>query len=224
MCGRFTRQYTWAQLHRLLDIRYPSAEEMGPSWNVAPTQRSPVCRVGNDGERELAIMRWGFTPQWSPDAKPGPINARCETVATNGMFRAAYRSRRCLVPISSFYEWRTTEAGKQPFSIRLLHDEVICLAGLWEGWAKDAEAIESFTVLTTTPNELMATIHNRMPVILRPQDYDAWLGAPEPPPELLCPFPAEEMEAVPVSTRVNSPRNNDAALCARSEPDKGLFG
>ena len=211
MCGRFTRFYTWRQLHDLLDLAYPTPGEMAPSWNVAPTQRSPVCRLAPDGSRELASMRWGFTPSWSKDGKPGPINARAETVATNGMFRAAYRSRRCLVPISGFYEWRATETGKQPSYIHLLNEEIICLAGLWERWGSGEGATESFTIITTEPNEAVAQIHNRMPVIVPPSDHTRWLAGPNAD-GLMRPYPAEEMAIHAVSRRVNSPREDDSSL------------
>lgn len=231
MCGRFTRQYSWRDVHAFLDLQFPSAEDLGRSFNVAPTQPSPVCRAAERGERELAIMRWGFTPVWSKDGKPGPINARAETAATNGMFRSAYKSRRCLVPASGFYEWQKRDGGaKQPYLIRLLNDPIFCFAGLWESWRGDGDAVESFTVLTTEPNELMAPIHNRMPVIVRPSDFGGWLGGEAAPDDVLTPFPAEEMQAFPVSTRVNSPRNNDPSLVEPFEPgdpdggEPSLFG
>lgn len=231
MCGRFTRQYSWRDVHGFLDLQFPSVEELSTSFNVAPTQPSPVCRTAKDGGRELAIMRWGLTPSWSKDGKPGPINARAETAATNGMFRSAYKSRRCLVPVSGFYEWQKREGGaKQPFLIRLLNDPIFCFAGLWESWRGGGDAVQSFTVLTTEPNELMATIHDRMPVIVRPSEFGGWLGDGSPPAGVFDPFPAEEMQALPVSTRVNSPRNNDPSLAEPVEPedlDEGepsLFG
>lgn len=223
MCGRFTRMYSWKVLHDLLNVRYPLPEEMRSSWNVAPSQTTPVCRLNEKGERELVVMRWGFTPRWSKDGKPGPINARSETVATNGMFRDAYKSRRCLVPISGFYEWQTTPNGKQPHYIHLLNDEAFCLAGIWEQWGKPDDTVESFTVLTTTPNEIVAKLHDRMPVIVRPEDYDAWLASADPPARLFEPFAAEETQTYPVSSRVNSPKHDEPGLCVKAQELRGLF-
>ena len=135
MCGRYTRQYSWRDVCAFLDLHFPSVEELNRRYNVAPSQRSPVCRLGEDGERAMSVMRWGFTPSWSKDGKPGLINARSETAATNGMFRSAFRSRRCLVPASGFYEWQKRESGaKQPYLIRLLNAPIFCFAALWESW------------------------------------------------------------------------------------------
>ncbi len=223
MCGRFTRLYEWRKLHELLDLRYPAPEEMRPSWNVAPSQTTPVCRLDENGEREIALMQWGFTPRWSKEPGAGPIIARSETVATRGMFRDAYRARRCLVPISGFYEWRTTVSGRQPHYVRLLNDEVFCLAGVWERSGDGDDTVETFAILTTEPNEVVAEIHDRMPVIIRREDYDTWLSGDKPPESLFRPFPAEEMEAFPVSMRVNSPKNDEPGLCERAAPDRGLF-
>jgi putative SOS response-associated peptidase YedK len=223
MCGRFTRLYTWKQLHALLDLRWPEALEIIPSYNVAPTQIAPVCRIDSRGEREMVRMRWGLTPSWSPDGKPGPINARCETAATNGMFRSAYAARRCLVPASGFYEWRTVGDHKQPYYITLVNDPVFCFAALWERWGDSDQAVESFTILTTSPNEAVARVHDRMPVIIRPADFAEWLGAASVPAHLSAPWPAEETAMRPVSARVNSSRTDDAGLIEAADRE-GLFG
>ena len=221
MCGRFTRLYTWKRLHELLDIRWPGPGEMKGSWNVAPSQITPVCRLNAAGGRELVPMRWGFTPRWSKDGKPGPINARAETVVTNGLFRDAFRARRLLLPVSGFYEWKVLPEGKtkRPYYIRSARDDdPFVLAGLWEGWRPhDAgvEPVESFALITTEPNELMATLHDRMPVILDPRDWDDWLDAKSSATALralLRPCPSGLLAAFPVSTAVNSPRH-DAPDC-----------
>jgi putative SOS response-associated peptidase YedK len=221
MCGRFTRLYTWKQLHTLLDLRYPADIEMQPSWNVAPSQTTPVCRLDAEGARELVTMKWGFTPAWSKDGKPGPINARSETVAANGLFRRAFASRRCIVPISGFYEWHTIGGTKQPFYLRLTSLEPMPLAGIWERWGAGPDARDTFAILTTSPNPLVEAIHDRMPVILHPGAVREWLGASDPGAALRMPFPAEIMEMFPVSPRVNSPQNNDASLCERMSPAHG---
>jgi putative SOS response-associated peptidase YedK len=136
MCGRFTKLYTWRELLRLLNLTAatPPFEGISPSWNVAPSQSVPVVRTNEHGETVIETMRWGFTPAWALSIPP-PINARSETVATSPMFREAFKSRRCLVPASGFYEWRpgpTARAPKQAFYIRLLNDPLLCFAGLWE--------------------------------------------------------------------------------------------
>lgn len=224
MCGRYTILFTWKRLHELLDIPLPGPGDMKPSWNVAPTQPVPVCRLNARGLREIVTMRWGFTPNWSRCGKAGPINARSETAASSPMFRHAMAQARCLVPASGFYEWKAAPSGKQPMYIRAVNDELMLFAGLWTPDAGGAESAGTFAVLTTTPNELIAGIHNRMPVIVRSTDAEAWLSSADPPQEVMRPYPAERMQAFPVSTRVNSPKNNDASLCAPAEPERGLFG
>ena len=212
MCGRFTRLYTWKQLHRLLSLGTLPSTDLPTSYNVAPSQLSDVCRLSAQGQREVVPMKWGLIPSWSNDGKPGPLNARCETVATNAMFRNAFRSRRCLVPASGFYEWRKTGDHKQPFYIRPLNDELFFFAGLWERFGEGDQAIETFTILTTTPNEAVAGIHDRMPVIIRPAEFDAWLGTPTPPAELFTPYPADETAIDPVGSRVGNAKNDDSTL------------
>jgi putative SOS response-associated peptidase YedK len=212
MCGRFTRLYTWKQLHRLLSLGTLPSTDLPTSYNVAPSQLSDVCRLSAQGQREVVPMKWGLIPSWFNDGKAGPINARCETVATNAMFRNAFRYRRCLVPASGFYEWRKTGDHKQPFYIRPLNDELFFFAGLWERFGEGDQAIETFTILTTTPNEAVAGIHDRMPVIIRPAEFDAWLGTRTPPAELFTPYPADETAIDPVGSRVGNAKNDDSTL------------
>lgn len=225
MCGRFTRDYTWKQVRQFLDLKFPEQLELKASYNVAPSQPVPVCRLNRAGDRELVPLVWGLQPHWKDpgQAAPPPINARHETAATNPMFREAYRSRRCLIPASGFYEWKKTGRARQPWHIRLLNDPIFCFAGLWERRREGDAVLETFTILTTRSNELVAGIHDRMPVILRPEHFDSWLKGGDIPPTLFEPFPAEEMEAFPVSPTVNSPKNDDPALLKRTEPDASLW-
>ena len=219
MCGRFTRQYTWEELHELMELLSDEPVPITPSWNVAPTQLSPVIVGGEPGPHTLREMAWGLRTSWMEPGKPGPINARSETVASNAVFRGAYESRRCVVPISGFYEWQKTDLGKQPMYIRPLNAPVFWLAGLWEpGTGRD-----TFTVLTTDANERMAEIHDRMPVMLAPERAATWLD-PATIVRDVPAYPSDEMTAHPVSTRVNSPRNDDASLIDVDEPERGLFG
>jgi putative SOS response-associated peptidase YedK len=222
MCGRFTLRTTYTLLADALgplDIR-PDLPQL-PLFNVAPTQTIPVVRdAAGHGRRELVGVRWGLVPSWSRELKGPPlINARCETAADKPAFRTAMKGRRCLVPADGFYEWQAG-AGKTktPHFIHRRDDRPFAFAGLWERWHDDAgHALDSCTILTTGPNALMSRIHDRMPVILDPADYAAWLDPKTPAADiaaLLRPAPAEPMEAYPVSTLVNSPKNQGPELVA----------
>jgi len=197
-----------------------------PSYNAAPQSVQPVVRLNRDtGGREFALARWGLVPFWARDAKLSytTINARAEEAARKPAYREALKKRRCLVPADAFYEWHKVGAKtKQPFAIAMKSGEPCALAGLWERWQPpDAPPLETFTILTTDPNEIMEPIHDRMPVILEPRDYQRWLepGDPaRPPVDLLRPFPAEKMNAWPVGARVGNVRNNDPELLDRAAP------
>lgn len=189
-----------------------------PSFNVAPTDMQPVVRLNRDtGDRELTVMRWGLIPYWSKDIKIGysTINAKAETIATTPAFREAMKSRRCLVPADWFYEWQKLDAKtKQPYAIALKDRGPFAFAGLWDRWKDKATGavMETYTIITTDPNELMQPLHNRMPVILRREDYDRWLEPGDParlPVDLLRPYEADEMTAWKVNARVGNVRNND---------------
>ena len=201
---------------------------LAPSYNVAPQSLQPVVRLSREtGERELMVMRWGLVPYWSKDGKASfsTINAKSETVATSPAFREAWRNRRCLIPADWFYEWqKLDEKAKQPYAIAMKDDSMFAFAGLWESWKDKATGrkLRTYTILTTDPNELMEPIHNRMPVILAPEDYERWMAPTDPghlPIDLLKPFPAEEMKAWKVGRAVGNTRNNDPSLiaCLRSE-------
>lgn len=217
MCGRFTLRTTPRDLVEIFQLLH--ALEMTPRYNVAPTQ--PVLAIRQVGKfREPAFLRWGLVPSWSKDPRSGPplINARAETLATKPAFRSALRKRRCLIPADGFYEWKKGDGKtKQPFHIRMAKDGPFAFAGLWERWkGADAPALESCTIVTTTTNSRLAELHDRMPAILRPEDYDRWLDSDFDDPallqSLLVPFPPDEMTFHPVSSLVNSARN-DAPTC-----------
>lgn len=219
MCGRFALMTSTEQLAQLFDVPETAVAALPPAvprYNIAPTQPVAAIRLNETGGREFTFFHWGLIPSWAKDVKIGSrmINARSETVTEKPSFRAAFKRRRCLIPADGFYEWQKQDGGKQPMFVRPATGEErpFALAGLWEVWRDpDGSALQSCTILTTTPNELMAPIHNRMPVIIEPEDYDLWLH-PEPDPEqalhLLRPYPAEKMTAYPVSTVVNNPRND----------------
>ncbi len=187
-----------------------------PRFNIAPTQVVPIVRTGNDDRREWAPCRWGLVPSWSKDLKIGArmINARSETAAEKPSFRKALAARRCLVPADGFFEWAKTSDGKQPFHIRFSDRRPFAFAGLWERWHQSSEeSIDSFTILTTSPNSVTAPIHDRMPVILAPGTWKEWLAAAPLSPSrceiLFTPHSAKNMEAIPISKRVSSPANDD---------------
>ncbi|MGQ9598758.1 MAG: SOS response-associated peptidase [Anaerolineae bacterium] len=215
MCGRFTLTDPDAELMTQFDL--PNLPPLEPRYNIAPSQPVAVVRLAaGKAARELVLMRWGLIPFWAQDPGIGTrlINARAETVAEKPAFRDAFRRRRCLVVADGFYEWQKQDGRKQPFYIRMQDGRSFAFAGLWEQWrGADDVVIESCTLLTTGANELMQPLHNRMPVILRPQDYGLWLDPIVQQPDLLqavlLPYPAEEMYAYPVSRWVNSPDHDD---------------
>ena len=218
MCGRYTLTTPGDAVAELIELE--SAPRLAPRYNIAPTQESAVVRQIGD-HRRLLSLRWGLVPYWA--AEPGignrMINARSETVAEKPAFRSSLRRRRCLVPADGFFEWRRTAAGKQPYLIRLDGGGPFTFAGLWDRWVPhDGEPIESFTILTTRPNELTSAVHDRMPVILPPSHHELWLDPKEGRSKRLAPvlrpFPADRMEAFPVSTVVNKPANDTAECIA----------
>ena len=215
MCGRYTLTVDASVLADL--FRLEPLTEIEPRYNIAPTQPVPIVRSGVEDDWEWATVRWGLIPSWAKDKKIGSrlINARAETVAEKPSFRSAYKHRRCILPADGFYEWVKVGTAKQPHHIRFSDRRPFAFAGLWEQWTEPEsnERIDSCTILTTRPNELMEGLHDRMPVILPPERFDDWVGrgplAPEAAEAMLLPFPADGMEAFPVTTLVNSPRNED---------------
>jgi putative SOS response-associated peptidase YedK len=221
MCGRVRLSSDVSEIKLVFSVppNRPSPN-IAPSWNVAPTDPLPVVHYDvKAGERSLEVMRWGLVPFWAKDIKVGfaNINAKAEGIEGKPAFREAFVRRRCLVPVDNVFEWKKTAAGKQPYAIALADRGLMALAGLWETWGSPAgERVRSFAIITTTPNELCAELHNRMPVILAPQAWPEWLG--EQPADqrrlkaLLVPYSAEEMTCWPVSTRVGNVKNNDPSL------------
>ncbi len=207
MCGRFTDQHSWDEIKALYDLTAQYfASNFPPRYNIAPTQTSFVVRE-TDGVRELAELRWGLLPKWAKSPGDGArmINARSETVAVKPAYRAAFKSLPCLVVADGFYEWKKSEGGKQPFYITTKSRAPFAFAGLWE--PKSLTEQDTFTILTCAPNELCATVHDRMPVMLAREDFAAWLSTPEERSKLLKPFPADHMELWPVGKAVGSPKN-----------------
>ncbi|HZL25576.1 MAG TPA: SOS response-associated peptidase [Acidobacteriaceae bacterium] len=219
MCGRYELHTHPAAMALAFGIPIPP--DIEPHYNIAPSQMQPVVRLAKDGTRELAAMRWSLVPHWATDKSIAykTINARAETIATAPAFRDAFKRHRCLIPATGFYEWKKVGAGKQPYHIGMIDGAPFAFAGLWSSWKNpEGEWMDTYTVVTTTPNELAAKVHNRMPVILAAEDYARWLDVAQPNAgELLRPYPADEMKAYPVSTRVNTPKHDDARLIERIE-------
>lgn len=218
MCGRFSQTASpevIAQQFELTDLPL-----FTPRYNIAPSQSIAAIRIDLDtATRTLVMLRWGLIPSWAKDPKIGfqCINAKAETAAEKPSFRSAFKKRRCLVIATGFYEWQVQGRSKQPMWIGLRSTRPFAFAGLWEHWTPpEGEPFGTCTIITTEPNDLMAPVHNRMPVILAPTSYDQWLDPTfqhvEPLKALLRPYPSEELRAYPVSTLVNNPRH-DAPQC-----------
>jgi len=228
MCGRFARRSTQEVLADWFGVELEDMPWFEPTFNAAPQSTQPVVRLDRDsGSREFALLRWGLVPFWAKDPKFGysTINARAEEAPTRPAFREALKKRRCLVPSDAFYEWQRLDAkNKKPYAIALKSGEPYAFAGLWESWKpQEGPPLETFTILTTDPNELMQPIHTRMPVILESRDHERWLDPGDtarPPVDLLRPYPAEKMRAWQVSQRVGNVRNNDPELLERAVPDR----
>ena len=216
MCGRFTLRTPPDAVASAAGLRL-GPSPLQPRFNIAPSQSVLAFRAG-----EAVHLRWGLVPSWAKDPAIGSrmINARGETVAEKPSFRAAFRQRRCVVPADGFYEWRAVGKGKQPYFLRLKGDRPFAFAGLWERWqGADGTTLETCAIVTTTPNALAATIHDRMPLILGPEAIAPWID----PSTASAPFPADAMEAFPVSTRVNRPANDDPMLVAPLNAPLGLL-
>jgi putative SOS response-associated peptidase YedK len=189
---------------------------IAPRFNIAPTQEVPAVRAAKSADdRDLGMLFWGLIPAWADDPSIGSrmINARAETIAEKPAFKSAFRKRRCLVVADGFYEWMRVGGGKQPHLIRRADGRPFGFAGIWERWTKGGEPVESCAIITTEPNDLMRPIHNRMPVILGPEQFGAWLDptveSEDRLRDLLAPAPEGELVAFPVSRRVNNPANDD---------------
>lgn len=219
MCGRFTLRTPKERIKREFQLQgEPSVEAR---YNISPSQNILAVRQNIDG-REAAELKWGLIPSWSKDASIGSrlINARSETVLEKPSFREAFKKRRCIIPADGFYEWARIGGKKQPYYFRLRDEHLFGFAGLWDRWKRqDGEVIESCTILTTEANEILAPVHDRMPVILNPDTYDLWLNEDsrnaESLKELLQPFPDSEMIGYAVSTQVNSPQAHGDSLVAQ---------
>jgi putative SOS response-associated peptidase YedK len=221
MCGR----YRLSAVERIEEqFEAEQISEFRPRYNIAPSQPVPIVRE-EAGRRTVAVARWGLVPFWAKDVSIGykMINARSETVIQKPAFRDCFRARRCLIPADGFYEWSKLQREKRPFHLGMNDDSLFAFAGLWDSWkSADRTPVDTCTILTTTPNSLIADLHNRMPVILPREHYEAWLAAP--PSEiaslvnLLLPFDASLMKRYEVASFVNNPRNDSIECVTPMRP------
>jgi putative SOS response-associated peptidase YedK len=218
MCGRFAQQRPAAEL-AVLFAAEPVEDEPGPRYNVAPTDEALVV-VQRDDRRAVRSYRWGLIPHWTGDL-PGrtkAFNARAEGISASPLFRDSFRRKRCLVPVDLFYEWRREETVRQPFVIERADGGVLALAGLWSSWRDPSteQVVRSFTIVTTRANQVIAELHDRMPVVLEPGSWDLWLGAPDGRRDelraLLEPNESAALRLFPVSRLVNDVRNDGPEL------------
>jgi putative SOS response-associated peptidase YedK len=214
MCGR----YSLSDFSEAFAKRFQVSNIQGrnsPHYNVSPTQLMPV--VLRNGSNRVELMSWGLIPSWSREPNTGFINARSETAAQKPSFRKAFRTQRCIVPASSFFEWKKTPDGKVPYLVKVKGQQLFGMAGLYDVWTgPDGLPIKTYTILTCGPNALMVPIHDRMPCILKPEEEDYWLIPENREPEwlerFLAPYPSEQMEAFMVSREVNNPANDSPEL------------
>lgn len=215
MCGRFSIVTSTEMLRNRFHI-HTIREPYIPRYNAAPGQRLPV--IINENPLDLSFLRWGLVPFWAKDEKIGykMINARAETIDSKPSYRTPFKKRRCLIPSDGFYEWDKKKKGKQPFHITLRSGALFSFAGLWDTWkTPEGEILQTFTIITTAPNQLLNGIHDRMPVILKQENEKAWLDQDTEKEELLSflkPFPDGDMQMREVSPKVNSPANDDPSL------------
>jgi putative SOS response-associated peptidase YedK len=215
MCGRFTLTASAHDIEAAFGLYEGLDPATPPRYNIAPTQQVLALRATEAGRR-YGTLRWGLVPFWADDLKIGSrlLNARADGIATKPAFRDALKKRRCLILADGFYEWRTEGKTKQPFHIRRIDRKPFAFAGLWERWSKGATPVESCTIVTTDANDFMKPLHERMPVILDPKDYDRWLGPSQEPAsvvELLRPAANGGFEMAAVSPKVNNARFEDPA-------------
>jgi putative SOS response-associated peptidase YedK len=216
MCGRYASFLPAEFLARLFATVNPPPN-LKPTWNMAPTMEAPVIRlVRESGERHLDVLKWGLVPYFTKDLKKArkPINARCESVATSGMFREAFARRRCLVPSAAYYEWLDGPNGKVPFAVARIDGDPVVFGGLWEEWrSPDGERLRTFSTITTEANQQLAVIQDRMPVIIERSDWPLWLGEAEGDPQsLLQAAPEDVLRVWPVDKKVGNVRNDGPEL------------
>lgn len=223
MCGRTSLFQPQPEIEQRFDAKFE--QEYEPRYNIAPGDDLVV--IHNDDPETLTFDEWGFVPTWADDfnAGPRPINARAETVAENNLFQASFEQRRALVVADGFYEWEGTRGGTQPYRITMDDNDLFAMAGIWSQWKEDAQTQSTVAILTTEPNDVMEPIHDRMPVILEPNEESTWLDPPSltEATQVLDPHQGE-MKAQPISTIVNDPANDSPAVVEPIVGDSGQTG
>lgn len=228
MCGRYLRRSDKQRIAEAFRVGIPDSLILPPDYNVAPTTTQPVIRLNRDtGEREVVMMRWGLIPYFAKSADEfkgfSTVNAKAETVEERALWRSPFHKRRCLVPADGFYEWAQIDPKtKKPYAYTLSNGQPFAFAGLWDAWRDPAngEWLQTFAIITTTANELTGKVHDRMPVILHPRDYERWLersDPAQPPVDLLRPYDAEAMQSAPANPLVGNPRNNGPEMLEPAE-------
>jgi putative SOS response-associated peptidase YedK len=214
MCGRFTLHTPAAQIIDTFKLTDISAQELTPRYNIAPSQNIPIIR-DTEARREMVMARWGLIPGWSKESrtKYSTINARIESAAEKPAYRTPFKRQRCLIPADGFYEWKQVNGNKIPYHIRMRDGKVFAFAGLWDHWGGKDDSIESCTIIVMPSNDVMKPIHERMPAIIAHAHYDSWLNSSVTDKQEIMQYltsaPSSQLTAYPVSTRVNSPGNND---------------
>lgn len=221
MCGRYFSNSDKQKIAESFQLRHVPEIALAPNYNIAPTTFEPVVRIGRDsGERELELMRWGLVPHFAKSLSDfkgfSTFNARAETLLTSATWRVPFKKRRCLVPADGFYEWKklddSPKPAKKPYAITLTNGEPMAFGGIWDAWKEpDGTWLQSFSIITTEANEIMATIHNRMPVIVHRRDWVEWLDRDDslpPPVHLLRQYESDAMQVAPCNPKVGNVRNN----------------
>lgn len=214
MCGRYALNSTPAELVTRFGL--DECADFGPRYNIPPGTDIPVIRQSPEGKRVLHLLRWGLVPHWAKDPSIGAKlnNARAESVTEKPSFRDAFKRRRCLIPANGYFEWKTEGKIKQPYYISAKSGEPMAMGGLWESWkAPDGSILRTVCVVTTSPNAVMEPIHDRMPVIVAPENWQSWLsGMPNDVAGMVAPYRDEELQAWTVSRRVSKTQDDDAGL------------
>ncbi|MGZ5010273.1 MAG: SOS response-associated peptidase [Methylobacter sp.] len=212
MCGRYNLIATGQQI--MDHFRLLSLPAHNPDYNIPPGQKILAIIQLEDGSNRAVNLHWGLIPSWSKDRTISShlINARAETLTEKLSFKKAYQHRRCLIPATGFFEWQSIDAGKQPYHIHKSDNALFAFGGLWEHWEQDQETVYSCTIITTVANDKIAPIHNRMPIIIAPDDYNRWLDKKTAIVDIAAFLAADayrNMQVIPISTRVNNPLHND---------------
>ena len=214
MCGRFSLHTPESQIREAFNLEQIEPLGLNPRFNIAPSQDIPIVRDTDTGP-EMTLARWGLVPSWSKESKSkySTINARIESVADKPTYRTPFKRRRCLIPADGFYEWQQVAGNKVPHHIRMKDGKVFAFAGLWDHWEGEGKTLDSCTIIVMPSNEVMRPIHERMPAIIAPAHYDLWLDSritdKQEIMQYLTSAPSSQLTAYPVSTWVNSPKNND---------------